>query len=97
MTATPSTSDCCCCAQVHLSGQELAVIELVAQGMSNVRIGHCLNLSEHTVASYMASAMRRAVASNRAELVAKCFVAGVLRPDAWPPAATGRTCVTPVP
>jgi DNA-binding CsgD family transcriptional regulator len=85
----------CCCTREHLTGREVATVELVAAGLSNDQIGRRLNLSPHTVASYIMTAMRRLGAHNRAELVARCFVAGILDGSAWPPVGTGHRCVGP--
>lgn len=87
-----SVTSCCCQAQ-HLSPQELVVIELVAAGLSNQQIGRALSVSPHTVASQIATAMKRLEAQNRAELVARSYVTGLLAGQAWPPVSTGRRCL----
>lgn len=91
------TEASCCCAQQHLSNQEVSVIVLVARGMSNQQIGRVMSISRHTVASYLASAMRRLTVQNRAELVARCYAAELLRCGTWPPVSTGRRCLAQTP
>jgi DNA-binding CsgD family transcriptional regulator len=83
----------CCCREEHLTAREVEVIALIAAGLSNEQIGQRLRLSSHTVAAYVVSAMRRLDAMNRAELVARCYVAGVLDQDIWPPALSGHRCI----
>jgi LuxR family transcriptional regulator, regulator of acetate metabolism len=73
--------------------RELEVVELIAFGLSNDQIGRRLRLSMHTITSYVLGAMRRLGAHNRTELVARCYVAGLLEADAWPPVTTGRRCI----
>jgi hypothetical protein len=46
----------------------------------------------HTVRNHVASAMRRAGARSRTELVAMCFVAGLLTLT-WPPTMSPRACL----
>ncbi len=38
-----------------LSGRELEVLDLLAEGLSNKLIAHRLNISEHTVKTHVAS------------------------------------------
>jgi DNA-binding CsgD family transcriptional regulator len=68
----------------------VAVIEQIAAGLTNEQVGRRLGLSPHTVATYIADARLRLGASDRAELVARCFVIGLLSVDAWPPRRSGR-------
>ncbi|WP_084678547.1 helix-turn-helix domain-containing protein [Actinopolymorpha alba] len=70
-----------------LTVSEVKVVELAAAGRTNDQIGRELSLSSHTVAAYLAEAMRRVGARNRAELVARCYVSGVLDVGQWPPCA----------
>lgn len=86
-------SSTCCCQDEHLTTRELNMIAHVAAGLSNSQIGRCLGLSPHTVASHVATAMRRLGAANRAELVARAYVSDLLDATAWPPTPTGRRCV----
>jgi DNA-binding CsgD family transcriptional regulator len=67
-----------------LTPRQLDVVALLATGMSNQEIGRRLWISAHTVAGHIASVMAAVGARNRAELVARCYVAGLL-PLSWPP------------
>lgn len=53
----------------ELTGREKQVLELLAQGLSNVEIGHQLHLSPRTVEKYVSSLLRKTETNNRAELV----------------------------
>ncbi|NHC16334.1 response regulator transcription factor [Motilibacter deserti] len=68
----------------HLSEREAQVVELLARGFSNEQIGRRLGLSGHTVAYHVSAITRRLRLSNRAELVARCFVDGILEHASWP-------------
>jgi DNA-binding NarL/FixJ family response regulator len=92
-TSVGQTDECCCCLQEHLTKREIQIAVLVANGMSNEQVGRRLNLSAHTVSSHVEAAMHRLGAANRTEMVARCYVEGLLDPSAWPPSATGRRCV----
>jgi two-component system response regulator DevR len=61
-----------------LSGQELNVIRLVAEGLTNPEIGGRLHLSRHTVKEYLSHAMRKLDASNRIEAVRKAAALGLI-------------------
>ena len=71
---------------------ELEILTLVATGMTDDAVATRRGSSSHTVRHHMGSAMRRAAARSRTELVAKCFAAGVLTPT-WPPSASQARCV----
>jgi DNA-binding CsgD family transcriptional regulator len=87
------TEDRCCCADDHVTGRELRVIELVATGYTNAQIARHIGLSQHTVASQVTAAMRRIGAGNRAELVARSYAVSLLTAGTWPPVASGRRCL----
>jgi DNA-binding NarL/FixJ family response regulator len=53
----------------ELTAREKQVLELLAQGLSNVEIGHQLHLSPRTVEKYVSSLLRKTETNNRAELV----------------------------
>lgn len=59
-----------------LSKNQLAIVELVATGLTNRQIGARLHLSEHTVRSYLSRAMRTLGTSSRAETVVHLSLAG---------------------
>ncbi|ACK68505.1 two component transcriptional regulator, LuxR family [Gloeothece citriformis PCC 7424] len=53
----------------ELTEREKQVLELLAQGLSNVEIGQKLHLSPRTVEKYVSSLLRKTETNNRAELV----------------------------
>jgi DNA-binding NarL/FixJ family response regulator len=61
-----------------LSKQELKVLRLVAEGLTNPEIGSRLYLSRHTVKEYLSHAMRKLEVSNRVEAVRKATELGLL-------------------
>jgi DNA-binding NarL/FixJ family response regulator len=62
----------------RLSGQELKVLRLVADGLTNPEIGNRLYLSRHTVKEYLSHAMRKLGAANRIEAVRKATELGLI-------------------
>ena len=76
----------------RLTPSEIDIILLVATGLTDDAIASVSYLSPHTVRHHMASAMRRAGAHSRTELIAKCFAAGVLA-LAWPPTIADDRCI----
>jgi len=56
-------------AKVHLSAQEVSILRLAAEGLSNPEIGEKLFLSKHTVKEYFGNAMRKLGVSSRVEAV----------------------------
>jgi len=78
-----------------LSSQELNVLRLVAEGLTNPEIGARLYLSKHTVKEYVSHAMRKLDATNRIEAVRKATALGLIegvrppaRGESEPPRAT---------
>ena len=69
---------------MHLSEREAQIVELLARGLSNEQIGRRLTVSPHTVAYHLSAVTRRLALNNRAELVARCFVEGILERGHWP-------------
>jgi DNA-binding CsgD family transcriptional regulator len=61
-----------------LSSQELNVVRLVAEGLTNPEIGERLHLSRHTVKEYLSHAMRKLEAGNRIEAVRKAIQLGLI-------------------
>jgi two-component system, NarL family, response regulator DevR len=61
-----------------LSGQELSVVRLVAEGLTNPEVGERLHLSRHTVKEYLSHAMRKLDAGNRIEAVRKAAALGLI-------------------
>jgi DNA-binding NarL/FixJ family response regulator len=76
--------------EVKLSRQELKVLRLVAEGLTNPEIGSRLYLSRHTVKEYLSHAMRKLEVGNRIEAVRKATELGLIEGVA-PPPATGLT------
>jgi DNA-binding NarL/FixJ family response regulator len=70
-----------------LTRQELKVLRLVAEGLTNPEIGRRLYLSRHTVKEYLSHAMRKLEVSNRIEAVRKATELGLL--EGAPRPATG--------
>jgi DNA-binding NarL/FixJ family response regulator len=63
----------------ELSGREIEVLRLVADGQSNKEIGEELRLSALTVKSHLARIARKLGTGDRAEMVALVMRAGVIR------------------
>lgn len=63
----------------ELSGREIEVLRLVADGQSNKQIGDELGLSALTVKSHLARIARKLGTGDRAEMVALAMRAGVIR------------------
>jgi DNA-binding NarL/FixJ family response regulator len=63
----------------ELSGREVEVLRLVADGQSNKQIGDDLGLSALTVKSHLARIARKLGTGDRAEMVALAMRAGVIR------------------
>jgi DNA-binding NarL/FixJ family response regulator len=64
--------------QPRLTTQELNVLRLVAEGLTNPEIGERLYLSRHTVKEYVSHAMHKLEATNRIEAVRKAVELGVI-------------------
>ncbi len=65
-------------AVADLSGREIEVIRLVADGQSNKEVGEALGLSALTVKSHLARVARKLGTGDRAEMVALALRAGVI-------------------
>lgn len=76
-----------------LTPQELKVLRLVAEGLTNPEIGSRLYLSRHTVKEYLSHAMRKLEVSNRIEAVRKAAELGLIEGLASAPGAPGQTLV----
>ncbi|MGH3466752.1 MAG: response regulator transcription factor [Thermocrispum sp.] len=66
--------------QQLLSDQEMLVLKLVSEGLTNKEIGARLHLSHYTVKDYLSRIMRKLGTSTRAETVAKAGERSLLRP-----------------
>jgi DNA-binding CsgD family transcriptional regulator len=60
-----------------LSGREIAVLRLVARGLSNREIGAALRISEHTAANHVGSILRKTRSANRTEATAYAYRRGL--------------------
>ncbi len=61
-----------------LSGRELDVLRLVADGRSNREIGAALFISEHTAAAHVRSILRKTACANRTEATAYAYRRGLV-------------------
>jgi NarL family two-component system response regulator YdfI len=61
-----------------LSGRELEVLDLLAEGLSNKLIAHRLNISEHTVKTHVASIFAKLRVSSRTEAVSQAIRRGLV-------------------
>jgi DNA-binding NarL/FixJ family response regulator len=61
-----------------LTTQELNVLRLVAEGLTNPEIGERLYLSRHTVKEYVSHAMHKLEATNRIEAVRRAAAIGLI-------------------
>ncbi len=60
-----------------LTKRELAVLQLVAEGLSNPDIGRRLVISTHTVHRHVSNIMRKLAAGSRAAAVARAAKLGL--------------------
>ena len=67
-----------------LTGRELEVLQLLAQGYSNKAMARQLVLSEHTVRAHLRNIMRKLDAENRVQAVARATREGLLVEDGTP-------------
>jgi two-component system, NarL family, response regulator DevR len=81
--------------QATLSSQELKVLRLVAEGLTNPEIGTRLFLSRHTVKEYLSHVMRKLEVGNRIEAVRRAtelgLIEGVARSASGAPANLEET------
>jgi DNA-binding NarL/FixJ family response regulator len=74
-------------ARVSLSGQELRVLALAAEGCTNREIAGRLFLSRHTVKEYLSNAMRKLGVDSRVSAVVEASRRGLLDPSGLPKAS----------
>jgi DNA-binding NarL/FixJ family response regulator len=77
--------------QPKLTSQELKVLRLVAEGLTNPEIGGSLYLSRHTVKEYVSHAMHKLEATNRIEAVRKATALGLIEGVGPPSGETTRS------
>ncbi|MEV0266135.1 LuxR C-terminal-related transcriptional regulator [Streptomyces sp. NPDC050617] len=73
----------------EVSEVEARVLALVASGATTAAVGKAVGLTVDGVNYHLTRLTRRWRVPNRTALVAKAYVLGVLRTDAWPPAPPG--------
>ncbi|QQZ08976.1 LuxR C-terminal-related transcriptional regulator [Heyndrickxia vini] len=64
---------------LHLTERESEILDLLAEGHDNKKMGKILYLSEHTVRDYVSSLMTKLKAKNRTQVVAYAFRYGLLK------------------
>ncbi|MEB3285989.1 MAG: response regulator transcription factor [Vampirovibrionales bacterium] len=64
--------------QVKLSEREREILKLIAEGKSNTEIATCVNLSVHTVKSYVSSIFQKLEVSDRVQASVKAIQEGYL-------------------
>jgi DNA-binding CsgD family transcriptional regulator len=77
--------------------REIEILLCSAAGMNAGRTGLELCISRRTVEFHLAEMLRRTGAQSSVELVARCYAAGILVPDAWPPRWSGQLCLLGMP
>ena len=70
---------------LHPSRRELAVLCLIASGLTSSGAAVRLHLSRHTVDQYVTAMLKRSGARSRGELIARAYFAGILTTEKWPP------------
>lgn len=75
------------CQSIALTERELAIAELLAQGLSTADIAEKLSLSPHTIAAHLANMLSYLNVRNRTEMVARLYSEGALIIGEWPPRA----------
>ena len=65
--------------QVSLTPQEMRILELVGEGLSNPDIGTRMHLSRHTVKEYLGNAMQKLGVTSRVEAVLKADRLGLVK------------------
>lgn len=62
-----------------LSPREAQILDLVAQGLSNRRLGTTLSISEHTAANHVRSILRKTGCANRTEAASYAYRQGIAK------------------
>lgn len=79
--------------RVHLTSRQVTIIAAVAEGLTSAQIARRIGITPATVEHHLDRAMLLSAARSRSELVARCYASGVLAPEAWPPALSGKLCL----
>lgn len=69
---------------------ELNVLELVALGLSTPDIAKHLHVSRQAVTYHIGNLLSKFQIENRAGLVARAYVCGILDAASWPPVANSQ-------
>ena len=87
-------AESCRCAAAHLTPREIDILLCSAVGKKAVQTARSLGISPRTVEYHLAAMLRRTGSQSSTEMIARCYAAGILVPDGWPPRWSGRLCVT---
>jgi DNA-binding CsgD family transcriptional regulator len=83
-----------CCQDIqHLTQREIDILLCIAEGLTSGQTGTRLSISRRTVEYHMAEMLRRTASRSSTELVARCYVAGILMSAEWPPKWSGQLCL----
>lgn len=74
----PAPADIVIADRGPLTAREAEAVLWVAQGKTSWEAGHIIGVSEHTLSTHVANSAAKLAATNRAHLVARAFVCGVL-------------------
>jgi len=74
-----------------MSAREAQLVAMLARGYTTDRAAHELGLSRHTVGEIISVLLARYDCSNRAALVAYCYVHHLLPLGVWPPPCISRS------
>src|ERR1700735_3866310 len=83
----------CSCGRGHLTIREIDILLCIAAGRNAEQTGAWLCISRRTVEYHLAAMLRRTGSQSSVELVARCYAAGILVQDAWPPRWSGQLCI----
>ena len=72
-------------ARPWLTAREIDVLELLAEGLSTQEIGEALWISPQAVSWHLGNMYAKFQCRNRAGLVGRAFVTGLLSAGQWPP------------
>lgn len=72
-----------------VTDREISLLVMIARGYTTDLAARQLHLSRHTVGELISRLLERFECKNRAELVAYCYVHGLLSVGAWPPGRNG--------
>jgi DNA-binding CsgD family transcriptional regulator len=76
-------------ARPHVTTREREVLELLASGLSTERISAQMWISPQAVSYHLGNLYAKFGCENRAGLVSRAFVSGMLSVKTWPPRSSG--------